>query len=307
MGKQYNSGLALIMVLMILSLVASLTLTLTGFTSKATEETQDWQTHNALYYATLAGESFGMALLTADFENSESNMFLNQAKSLSWELPTGSSSDMFETTVYVEDLQARFNISTLEKGNNEEVVSAARILTRYANELALPVNFSTALIDAIEDNSHASNKGTTVLNLLQKMVNELLQKSVIELEALPVIVQHFTSLPKQTPINFNTAPQALIAAIVPDMNQFDIQSYISTVRDTLADRAPSRSTNLVVSALSQSGMHISPTSQYFVINTTSMMADTQRSLQSVVFRDQSSGTVTLILRRTPEIQRLDGP
>lgn len=300
-------GVALITVLMILAVVAGLTLTLSNITSQATHDIKDWHTYNTLYYATLAGESYGMALLNNNFEENKTTFKLTSALRNARVFP-GDDKHSPNTFVTIDDLQGRFNIIELTRSPGlGGTTDAVEIFSRYTRELGIPDHVRIDIQNIMSDQIAPISQQKVYFELLYETLNQLLVKGDITFEAASTFSNSFVALPVGTAVNFNTASEKLLVAMAPNISPASIKHYVNTrgeENEGHNNLIPQTTIDPVVSALSHSGINISATSRFFLVKSTSSIGDTRKTLHSFVVRDRYTGTTTLIYRYTPEFVQI---
>ena len=204
----------------------------------------------------------------------------------------------------VEDLQGRFNLNDLigKNGNTDPTTLAA--LKRLLEILQINPDVANAIADWTDANDNVTEPGgaesgyyatldppyapangrfysTTTLRLVKGVTPEIYAR----------LAPYVTALPQITPVNINTAPAPVLAAIVPDFT-------LAQAKALVAQRGKNGFQNI---GQFQDEVHRKITfplalkSTYFLLRVTTTIGSTQLSLYSVIFRNDQ-GQVQSIAR-----------
>ena len=133
----------------------------------------------------------------------------------------------------ITDEQGKFNINNLVRGAAPSPVDVA-VLQRLLAQLGLPAALADAIIDWIDpDDAVTQPAGAEDLDYLAREpayrapnraladVGELGRVKGMTPEALARLTPYVTALPDETAVNVNTAPAAVLVAIVPSLSAGD--------------------------------------------------------------------------------------
>jgi general secretion pathway protein K len=139
------------------------------------------------------------------------------------------------------DAQSRYNLANLASGrkvNTDELAVFGRLLTNLKldsnlaqaaanlvanSQLAAPPAASGG---AAQQNPTSSSNGAEPMDLVR--VEDLLAISGFTPQAIEQLRDYVIILPSATPVNVNTAPAELIAALVPNLSLSDAAAVVSS-------------------------------------------------------------------------------
>ncbi len=309
MLREAESGVVLIIVLMIMAVVSGLSLTLANLTQGATRDSENRRLHHALYYAALQGEALAMAALTNAYQEN-GNLAPTALPGLPG-LPKISERENFyvDVNISLKDLQGRFNLSNLISTKEHPVAEPLFLAyTNYCQELTLPPNVCLDLLRELGTIDNAKGgSGTSDYSVLFQAMNNIVSAGDANQLETAIIAHAFTALPRGTTVNYNTASVALLRAIAPNLPHDALNKFVALRQRPDRSVTPLTSVDPVISALSRGGIPVGATSQYFAVNTIVSHETSQRALQSVMQLDLTTGETHLVYRRALEFSPLTTP
>lgn len=291
--QDHQSGLALIMVLLIVVMAGVIALDMVSRAQLDVRRTGNMLSlDQGIAYATGA-EPFVAAVLEKAFADSDDWLTLPKQTLPDFVIPGG------VLSITIEDLQANYNINALSQGGG--------------SGNAAPGNFASSfelLLNALDLGSDADIKviAESVLDWLDKDLtptgvggveddfyllretpyrtgNTLLQ-DITELRLIKGIdnntysaLEPFVSvLPVDAKINLNTAPVAVIRTLAANISVDDAQEVVNLREDSPLDVLPE-----VLADKGVSGNQVVFRSQYFRITTQAIINERRSYLQSILF------------------------
>jgi general secretion pathway protein K len=210
----------------------------------------------------------------------------------------------------IDDAQGKFNLNNLAVEGRSE--ADYRIFQRLLKELGLPADLADAVMDWIDTDSDLNGPGGAedayylslrrpyrAANQPLAQVDELYRIRGFDAGVVAKLKPHVTALPgrKRTPVNINTASEALLAAI------FDGKVARGEIAERLALRRskPFASANEIAQFAPRADARVSTTdlavkSDYFVVRVQVAQDDVTVATEALVQRGPG-GTVTLVWRR----------
>ncbi len=204
----------------------------------------------------------------------------------------------------VEDLQGRLNLNNLigDKGKTDPTTLAA--LKRLLEILRINPDVANAIADWTDADDNITSPGgaesgyyasldppyapangrfysITTLRLVKGVTPEIYAR----------LAPYVTALPQPTPININTAPAPVLAAIIPDFT-------LAQAKELVAERGKNGFQDV---GQLKNQVHrkidypLALKSTYFLLKVTTTIGSTQLSLYSVIFRNEQ-GQVESIAR-----------
>lgn len=208
----------------------------------------------------------------------------------------------------IQDLEARLNLNNLIGADGKLDKLAFQSLQRLLVALQLPPDMANAIADWQDPDDKIRSPGGAEsgfyasLNPLYAPANRPF-KSVTSLrlvrgitpEIYARLAPYVTALPVATPININTAPAPVIAAIVPGIS-------LERAREIVTKRSQDgyASVEAFKSTLQRKvEFPLTLDSSFFLLSVTTSIGNTRLSLYSVIYRNQSGATRTLTRSFTP--------
>ena len=139
----------------------------------------------------------------------------------------------------IEDAQARFNLNNLVSGNARNVADVDAF-KRMLSSLQLSPDLADAVADWIDTDDVPVGGGGAedawylsqpqpyrAANQPLAQIEELLRIKGFDARAFARLAPYVTALPGRTPVNANTAPEEVLAALLPEMSGEEVRKLIA--------------------------------------------------------------------------------
>lgn len=211
----------------------------------------------------------------------------------------------------IADAQARFNLNNLAV-NGARSDRDVKILKRLLENLKLEPGLADAVLDWIdadadptgplgaEDNFYlALPRPYRTANRPLVQLEELYRVRGFDAKTIERLRPFVTALPARTPVNANTAPPEVLAAILPELGAAEIRRLVAARADRpfkdkadLAARGQGAPQNAIEADLDVRSAH-------FLVTVTVAQDDVRLALESLVARSpaERGGTTAIIWRR----------
>lgn len=150
----------------------------------------------------------------------------------------------------IADAQSRFNLNDVVKDGRRSDTDV-QILTRLLDSLGLDPGLALAVLDWVDgDSDLAGGSGAEdayylslprphrAANRPMAQLEELYLVRGFDAKTVARLRPYVTALPARTPVNANTAPPELLAAILPELSKDEIRELVASRRDRpFRDRA----------------------------------------------------------------------
>lgn len=313
-GPRRQRGVALITVLLVFALVAVVAAQMLRRSQlNLRSVTNLIETRQAYYYA-LGGEALARQLLARDVRNPDTaatDLLTENWAQLGERLPF--ELENAEMAVKINDLQGRFNLNAVVDQQGLPQQEGVDQLVRLLAVLNLDPAYAQQWQDWVDKDQTRQPSGgedadypdyptagaweadISALRLLRTMSPEDYDK----------LAPHVTVLPAVTPINVNTAGEAVLRSLSPIMTQ----SLVGQVRSRQQGRGYATTTDFLQALGTGGGINanqVSVSSQYFEVLVTVKYQRRLQRLRTVLQRDNQSGALTVISReRGPFIDEPD--
>lgn len=309
-NPKHQQGVALISMLLVFALVVVLVSSAVTRANYDIRKTS-YHLHNAqAYQYALGGEALARQLLHQDWVTDKD---LNQGDSQHdiWYQDSLFKPDHGLMRVRIRDLESRFNLNNLVTANGEPDPAQLQQLQRLFNRLLLSGSSSSthaaAILDWIDadtvprtahsEDVHFQALENDYRSADAPMVDatELAALGIFESDDLKRLIPQVTALPQITAINPNTASEAVLSSLHPQLNAAQVararaqlpQGFTST-QAFLADG--------VTAGLDLSQVRLDVHSQYFLVSVAAQYQEHTAYLQSLLHRDPQSGAITTLSR-----------
>ena len=301
--SQKQSGIALIMVLLVVALV---TIIATGIASKqniSTRRTQNLLYSEQGYMYLLGAEDWAKTILVQDSkDNKTDSLDDNWATTLP---PIPVEGGTIQGTI--EDLQGRFNINNILKASNPDqnnIIIFKNLLIEHDIDDGLvdalvdwlDEDLDSTVPNGAEDGIYLSNvTPSRTANHLMASATELTLVKGFDYKKYNEISEYIVALPEATTININTANAM-------QLSMLSNQVSLSEAEDIIKNREKSgfKTVDEFLALNSVKGKTISKevlsvTSNYFLLKARSVIGSLKSELYSVLYRD-TKGEVKVLLR-----------
>lgn len=203
----------------------------------------------------------------------------------------------------IMDANARFNLrNILPKGapepKAEEVAAFARLLTNLQLNPALAKATATLMASAQTKPKDAGSPSSSVeasspRPMSIEHVDDLLAVPGFTPEILAKLRDYVIVLPKDTPININTAPAEVLSAKIDKLTLADAMALVSARQR----KAFTRREDLVLPpSVDPSGVQVAYGSEYFLINGNVRLNRAGMEMQALMHRAANGNTTVLWIR-----------
>ncbi len=298
-----QAGIALIMVLLVVALVAIMA---TGIASKqklSMRRTGNLLNSEQAYMYLLGAEDWAKNILAQDFKDNKTDSFDDD-----WALelpPIPVEGGTIQGKV--KDLQARFNINNFLKAGKPDKDSIT-LFKNLLNENNIEAEITDAIIDWLdadldatipagaEDGDYLNAKVSyRAANRLMASASELVMVKGFNYKNYKKIAPYIIALPVFTPLNVNTADAMQISML---SNQISL----TEAKDIIKERSKSgyKSVDEFIKQDALKGKIIAKSllsvrSEYFLLQARSVIGNVRSELYSVLYRD-TGGKMKVLLR-----------
>lgn len=296
-GPQGERGVAILIAMVILALGASITSAMLWQRSIAVDRAAELRAQTQAYYYDLGAEAWVAQILKRDAGKPDT-LGSNWAQQLP-PLPV----DGGALLGHVEDLEGRFNINDLidQHGNEDTVAFAA--LQHLLDALGIDPALANPILDWVDpndiprptDGAETAYYGTLdppYASANQPLVSpsSLLLVKGITPKIYARLAPYITALPVRTPVNINTAPAPVLAAVVPDLG-------LSQARDIVESRGKNGFQTVQQFLGMIPGKVVFPLtlhSNFFLLQVTTTIGSTQLTMSTLLYRNQQGMTQSIM-------------
>ena len=313
-----NRGMALLLVLVIVTLLTSLLMELAFSTLVDMRLTETFRDTTRAYYLARGGVNAGRMLLQQDRNSFDAPQETWSQGIVNYPVGDGT------VTIAIEDLDGRLAINELVSGSNPQALMVDRFYRLFAglqiDHLADPAELTAALIDWLDPDDEpyqmiltdglnipvsgaeelfyrSSGKDYSCKNGPLETLDELLLVRGFSRELLDLLRPHLT-VNGSSQININTASGAVLGALDQTMDAQIVELIEDTRRDKpisnideLEDQLPAESYSLLKSLANQ--RRLGTTSTFYRINAIALVNDGMRELTAEI---NKQGNVLLFLK-----------
>jgi len=212
----------------------------------------------------------------------------------------------------IADLQSRYNLNNVVKDGRRSDADV-QILTRLVESLGLDAGLAVAVLDWVDaDADLAGNGGAEdayylslprphrAANRPMVQVEELYAVRGFDAKAVAKLRPFVTALPARTPVNANTAPPEVLAAILPQLSRDEVRALADSRRARpFKDRADLK-TRAAKAAPSAVDNDLDVKSDHFLVQVGVAQDDVQVATEALVARAApGAAPATAIIWRRP--------
>ncbi len=212
----------------------------------------------------------------------------------------------------IADMQSRFNLNNVARDGKRSDADV-KILARLLESVGLDTGLADAVLDWVDaDQDVSGNAGAEdsyYLSLPRPrrsanrpivQVEELYAIRGFDAQAVAKLRPYVTALPARTPVNANTAPAVVLAAILPELSRDDLQALLASRRARpfkdradFVERAKKAPSTVVEASLDVKSDH-------FLVQVGVMQDDVQVATEALVARAlPGASPATAIIWRRP--------
>ena len=253
-GTRHHQGIAILMVLVVIALIAGSAATFSGQHRMAMASTRNLLQLGQLQTHMLSGELWAMSLIP---QGPLHNSPMAEPNTMEFDLPIHLDGHVHGNISHV---QGRFNINNL-LANSETTATYQAVFLRLGQIIGLPDQLSQQLVQAIQDGSQTDTYGL-VRN------EELLLIAGMDKKHLAKLTPHLSFLPPETAININQAPALMLTALDPV-----IDSAIATNLVKARQANPWQDNEDFFLTLNNQGVELTPQQQQTINATITTQSD----------------------------------
>jgi len=299
-------GVALITAMLITALAGSLAAGLSWDNALDVRRTMVMLYRDQAIQVAVGSEGWVRSILADDQANSQNDHLDEIWATDIPALPIDAESVQGQIYGKIEDLQGRFNINNLIDGNGEvdqpsfeqyvRLLTALQLDERLAEKTVdwLDADQIETIPDGAEDPLYSGlTPAYRTANQRMANVTELAAIEGFDRATFEILLPHVIALPERTAINVNTASQAVLQSLGPNIGPSDAEGLIELREGGgFVDYAN------VFAPLIEPGLQqwISETTSYFQLKAVVQIDTVRITLFTVLHRDQSRPDVTPILR-----------
>jgi len=297
-------GVALILAMLILALAASIASAMLWDRGLAMHRTTLLRAQRQAYLYDLGAESWVEQILKRD-TGKDDTLGSDWARQLP-PLPVQGGA----LQGGVEDLQGRFNLNDLVNNKGQADPQALKVFQRLLAVLAVdnPRAIADAVLDWVDKNDKVTEPGGAESGYYASLTTPYAPADApfVSITTLRLVrgvtprvyarlAPYVSALPESTPVNINTAPAPVLAAVVPDLDIGKARQLVK-LRGKAGFGSMGRFQSLVHRKIE---FPLSLKSQFFLLHVTTTIGSTRLSLYSVIFRNNQGMTQAIVRSFTP--------
>lgn len=299
-------GVALITALLITALAGTLAAGLSWDNALDVRRTMVMLYRDQAIQVAVGSEGWVRTILQDDLQNSQSDHLGEIWATEIPALPIDAEAVQGEIYGKIEDLQGRFNVNNLLDGNGEIDPVSLEQFQRLLAALGLDAGLADKTADWLDadqtesipygaEDSLYSGLTPSYRTADQRIANvtELAALDGMDRTSFEILLPHVTALPERTSINVNTATQAVLQSLGPNITDSDAEGLIA-----LREEGGFVDYGGVFAPLVEPGLQpwISETTSYFQLKAVVQIDTVRITLFTVLHRDQAGLDVTPIRR-----------
>ncbi|VAW91780.1 General secretion pathway protein K [hydrothermal vent metagenome] len=301
--KNQQAGIALIMVLLVVALVAIMAAGIASKQQLSTRRTGNLLNNEQAYMYLLGAEDWAKNILAQDFKDNKTDSFDDDWAVELPPIPVEGGTIQGK----IKDLQARFNINNFLKAGNPDKDSIA-LFKNLLNENNIDIEVTDAIIDWLDENLDSTipagaedgdylNNAISyrAANRLMASASELIMVKGFDYKRYKKIAPYIIALPIFTPLNVNTASAMQISMLSNQISLVEAKNIISE-----RNKSGYKSVDEFIKQDALKGkkitkIQLSVNSEYFLLQARSIIGSARSELYSVLYRDKN-GKIKVLLR-----------
>lgn len=312
--KRMQSGVALISVLLVFSLVAVIASQMLASNYLSIRKTANRIDSRQAYYYALAGEQLARQVLARDFiaGSSESDVVVDHFDD-DW----AQNLDQFDIDqgrmqVEIIDAQSLFNLSSLVDKDGVAIAKNIQQFRRLLDLLDISAEISDSLTDWQDTDSTALTAGgedayyqfleRPYLSANQRLIDssELRLLKGVSYDDYRALKPFVVALPEITTYNINTAKAELLRALSATINESSADNIAGIQQDGGHSTVSQWLSEPSANDLSGVADQLSVGSEYFQIRVVSEFNRRNSRLTTLIKRDAGNGKITVISRQSDQ-------
>ncbi|MCW8931067.1 MAG: type II secretion system minor pseudopilin GspK [Gammaproteobacteria bacterium] len=306
---QSQKGMALLMAIMIVALVAIISVNMLFQRQLEIYRTANLYFREQAYQYSLAIERWGVSALAQDFEQEKTDKQHSDSYQDIWNTAlVNFEVEQAKIDGIILDLQGRFNLNNLVVNGVVDKKWEATY-KRLLKTLNLPLALSDSLVDWMDANEQPTGSfGAEDIYYIaldqpyrasnQSLVNvsELFLIKGYDKKTIDILKPHVFVSKDMTPININTSTPIVLMSIIPGLLEDQAESLIEQIDKTPFTEVETFLKDPLIKDKAIEPVQISVASSYFTVVSHVLIDKTMVSLQSVLKRDEQ-GTIQVLNRQ----------
>ncbi|BAN35149.1 general secretion pathway protein K [Sulfuricella denitrificans skB26] len=286
-------GVALITVILIVALAASMAAFMAWQQQIWVRQVENLRDQAQAQAVARAAIDWARAVLADDARNNNVDHLGEKWASVLAPLPVENG----QVTGSVADQQGLFNLNNLVRNGKASQTDLA-IFQRLLELLALPVNLANAVVDWIDADSETTYPGGAedfdylamdpsyrAANRMMVEVGNLYRVKGFAPEMVERLRPFVTALPEPTPVNVNTAPAEVLAALFQDMSLGDAKALVEARKSSyFQDQADFRAHLPATKVTQIRDNDFSVNSRYFMVTSLANFGRAQSGYKALLAR-----------------------
>lgn len=307
--KKRQNGMALLMAIMIVALVAIISVSMLTQRQLQIYRTENLYFREQAYQYALAIEHWGVSVLSQDLEREKADKLHFDSKLDIWNTSLVDF-DVEQATIdgTVLDLQGRFNLNNLViegQVDKQWEESYKRLLA----VLDLPLYLSDTLVDWLDKNEEptgssgaediyyiALDKPYRTSNQALVNVSELFLVKNYDKRIIDILKPHVFVTTNVTSVNINTSTVQVLQAVIPGLLADQAQSILTQIEKKPFTDIDQFLKEAVIQDKAIESSQVSVVSNYFSLLSNVLIDKSRVSLQSIVNRDEQ-GSISVLSRQ----------
>ncbi|MBS1196330.1 MAG: ral secretion pathway protein [Proteobacteria bacterium] len=291
-----NAGGAIIVALLAVALVTASATFLIRSQSMWVMQTQTALSLSQGRQLLLAGLDWSMSILADDAHNSSID---HNHELWATRLPPSKAED-WEIVGSIEDAQSRFNLNNLVRNGKLSPPDMA-VFSRLLLEVGAHPHLAQTLADRMDDDSEIGTSGSAedgeylkqippyrVANRPLTELANLARVSGFDAEIIARLSPLVTVLPRPTPVNINTAPPKVLAAVIPGLTTGEAQALANSRDNAPFNTLAELQARLPRGDLRFDARDLSVGSNFFMVTGFAKTGETKAGLAALVNREGAS-------------------
>ncbi len=299
-----QQGVALITVLLVTAVATVIASEVVSRLYFHIQRNQAQQAQAQAYQYALGGEALVRQLLHQDYQENEFDQRTDR-----WaKLKPVYKFDQGQLTIQVVDLNSRLNINNLLSQDGQINDTSHEQFKRLFATLNIDQQRLDALLDWLdrdslpkglgsEDDEYlALDKPYRTANQALSHLSELTLLKGWDNQLLRLLAPHITVLPTTSDININTASAEVLTTLAKELDLQKAEALVTSRESNGFDSMDSFISHGELAGIKINSQLASVSSNYFLAYVESRFADSRIRLQSILYREPSTGELSLVSR-----------
>jgi len=299
-----QQGVALITVLLVTAVATVIASEVVSRLHFHIQRNQAQQAQAQAYQYALGGEALVRQLLHQDYQENEFDQRTDR-----WaKLKPVYKFDQGQLTIQVVDLNSRLNINNLLSQDGQINDTSHEQFKRLFATLNIDQQRLDALLDWLdrdslpkglgsEDDEYlALDKPYRTANQALSHLSELTLLKGWDNQLLRLLAPHITVLPTTSDININTASAEVLTTLAKELDLQKAEALVTSRESNGFDSMDSFISHGELTGIKINSQLASVSSNYFLAYVESRFADSRIRLQSILYREPSTGELSLVSR-----------